>query len=102
MVGRRELDKTSLRTGYVSGTQWQCKFPKRNRKQLLTLFTTLLQPVVVLMPFYNGTEAEGRAKFKPFLDIGICTFQLQTGLNQFHLSTRAYHGYNERTTIRGG
>ena len=24
------------------------------------------------MPFYNGTEAEGRAKFKAFLDIGMC------------------------------
>jgi len=45
--------------------------PKRNGKQLL-LFITLLQPAVVLIAFYNGTEAEGRAKFKPFLDIGMC------------------------------
>ncbi|KAF5378483.1 hypothetical protein D9615_007138 [Tricholomella constricta] len=27
-------------------------------------------PAVHLIPFYNGTEAEGRSNFKPFIDIG--------------------------------
>jgi hypothetical protein len=37
------------------------------------VLSMLLQPVVVLIPFYNGSEAEGRAKFKAFLDIGTYT-----------------------------
>lgn len=29
------------------------------------------QPVIVLCIFFNGPEAEGRQRFKSFLDIGI-------------------------------
>ena len=98
MVGHRRRER-SLSPDYISGARWQCKFPKRNRERLL-LFSTLLQPTVVLMPFYNGTEAEGRAKFKPFLDIGMST-QMRTDLDQSYISARACHGYDERSAIRG-
>ena len=34
---------------------------------------TFLQPVVILVVFYNGSEEEGRANFKRFYDIGMYT-----------------------------
>ena len=32
------------------------------------------QPCIVLIPFFNGTKEEGRAEFKPFLDLSEFTF----------------------------
>lgn len=40
---------------------------------LITTLTSDGNAVVVLIPFFNGSEEEGRAKFKKFLDIESCT-----------------------------
>lgn len=31
----------------------------------------MLKPIYVLLVMYNGSEAEGRAAYKEFLDIGV-------------------------------
>ena len=66
------------------------------------LLNTLFQPVIIVIPFYNGTEAEGRAKFKAFLDIGTYYPQsrLLYGLNQSLNLPRSYRGYYKRDSIR--
>ncbi|RDB18318.1 6-hydroxy-D-nicotine oxidase [Hypsizygus marmoreus] len=45
---------------------------KAGEKEALLMMTTIGpdgNPAVIVFPFYNGTEAEGRANFKAFLDI---------------------------------
>lgn len=46
-----------------------------NTAAFSTVVDTVLQPIIAVVPFYNGTEAEGRANFKAFLDIGMQTGQ---------------------------
>ena len=39
------------------------------RGKLWNLYSNIMQPMVIVAMFYNGSEEEGRANFKSFLDL---------------------------------
>jgi len=50
--------------------EWWAKAGEKEGMLQMTTVGPDGNPAIVLFPFYNGTEAEGRANFKAFFDIG--------------------------------
>ncbi|RDB18319.1 6-hydroxy-D-nicotine oxidase [Hypsizygus marmoreus] len=51
-------------------TEWWAHAGEKEAMLQMTTVGHDGNPVILIFPFYNGTEAEGRANFKAFLDIG--------------------------------
>ena len=64
-------------------TRGCCSFPPSGRMETYVLGPHIVsyarlkwyqQPAIILSLFYNGPEADGRAKYKKFFDIGTHSF----------------------------